>query len=873
MENNSWKFKKKSAFSPNVSLHSQRKKSIRNELFPFVKSSEKNSSKKVMDFPLHLTLFIKSQETNKTKEPKMPKTNKFNIKLSSFKPKDLNIKKFNVDNIIKPKEKNILSRNLNLSNNSNILSFDSFNSSKIMNVKKLLSTIKSPRIKLKNINYSPLNIHTKNSPIIINQIGIENSSTSKFSTKMNNLSNNSIENEISVIKNTSNRHLSYKNLSSNDRKLSSIFPINKRRSVFERNRIVKPQLKELKKLFQKDFSSFDLDKKHSLFNIDIKATNIIKENDNDANVKEIKSNINKSKKNSINSINSNKFNLNFKLSKERINNKHNTINITNVKNNITTLNKSEQEKKEISENEEKEINQSQKNSDNDIKKLSKSIENENEENKEVQEVSFLKRKKTHRKTNRSRSRKLHTHKKNKLINISNNKFYLLQYQETHKNKFLEKIKDNNFYIFEQQNQHISLEKSELLLNIKTKISNYTHNIKRKNIIETTGAIFQQPDFKTGKEIYFHKITKNNNNFLLNQEKSNTNKNLNLTEVLSQYLLTEFEFEGISSSNKLYRNRRNAKFFEIKPDNKIPEEDIMIQGKIKHKEEETFKRTKSNVFQLPDNNNFQNDDWMYNSKNLIRIQEISLKSNNLDNINPNNFNNRNINQITKKTLIRKSTTLNILVGKSSTPVKKNFLHNFPQQKTNSFSPLRKRKSLRIAFKNKEPNKRYSILQMKKFFIRNIPNVSKSKGMLDMNEELDFYNLSDNYRGILSSNNVTKFKLEEYYYFLFNCILQGLNKNFINCFQKFGKRLDINEKIYDGNTLLIFSAKEGNVGITKYLAQQGADVNIQNDDGNTALHYAIANHFFSIVDILKANGAKEDITNKNGLSPWECIEHGL
>ena len=63
------------------------------------------------------------------------------------------------------------------------------------------------------------------------------------------------------------------------------------------------------------------------------------------------------------------------------------------------------------------------------------------------------------------------------------------------------------------------------------------------------------------------------------------------------------------------------------------------------------------------------------------------------------------------------------------------------------------------------------------------------------------------------------------------------------------------------------------ISKYLCQQGANVNIQNDLGNTALHYAIANQFFSIADILKNHGAKEDIANNKGFSPWDCIEHGL
>jgi ankyrin repeat protein len=165
-------------------------------------------------------------------------------------------------------------------------------------------------------------------------------------------------------------------------------------------------------------------------------------------------------------------------------------------------------------------------------------------------------------------------------------------------------------------------------------------------------------------------------------------------------------------------------------------------------------------------------------------------------------------------------------------------------------------------------------MKKFFTRNNTKINNQQELhLDLKEEKKFSTLSDKSISVYSSNNVTNYKLEEYYYVLLNCIIKGLNKNFINVFQKMQKKIDINQQIYEGNTLLIFSSKEGNFAISKYLCSQGADVNIQNDSGNTALHYAIANQFFSIVDILKASGAKEDIVNNKGYTPWDCIEHGL
>ena len=341
MENNSWKFMRRGTFSPRESIHSNKKRNIRKEFFPFVKNNSNNNSKKVIDFPLHLTLFVKSQESSEINNTiKKQRKNKFNIKLSSFKPKELNIRKFNLDNIIKRTEKNNLSRNLNISSNSNnnnalnIDSFNSFNSSKIIDINKLLDSIKSPRIKLKSINYSPLNINTKNSPIIINQIGIDNTSTSKLSTKMNNLSNNSIENDLSLMKNlksTSHRNSSFNNF--NKRKMSSVFQTPHRKSYFIRNSIKKPKLKEIKRLFQKEINGFDLDKKNSNINI-ADINNIInKEKDEDENINNnnINNNSNNISNNDIknsdinNSSNKNILNFSFKLSQN--NNKHKSMSI------------------------------------------------------------------------------------------------------------------------------------------------------------------------------------------------------------------------------------------------------------------------------------------------------------------------------------------------------------------------------------------------------------------------------------------------------------------------------------------------------------------------------------------------------------------
>ena len=304
-------------------------------------------------------------------------------------------------------------------------------------------------------------------------------------------------------------------------------------------------------------------------------------------------------------------------------------------------------------------------------------------------------------------------------------------------------------------------------------------------------------------------------------------------------------------------RRNARQFEPKGENNDSDYGIMIQERFLKREDETFKRTKSNVFQFHSVNRSKNN-WMMTSKNIIRIQEITLKANNFDYFN-------NINGNKNKSKIRRTSTL--IAPKDIMQNKRTRITILPLN-------LKRNKSLKITYKNKEPHLNFSILETKKFFTRNkVKKIGSKEIMISSKEDHDFSSLNDNSFKALSINDVSNYKLEEYYYLLLNCIYKNLNKNFIKIFEKIEKKIDINQDIYEGNTLLIFSTKEGNLAITKFLCTQGADVNIQNDEGNTALHYAIANQFFTIVDLLKDNGAKEYIVNDKGFTPWDCVEHGL
>ena len=117
------------------------------------------------------------------------------------------------------------------------------------------------------------------------------------------------------------------------------------------------------------------------------------------------------------------------------------------------------------------------------------------------------------------------------------------------------------------------------------------------------------------------------------------------------------------------------------------------------------------------------------------------------------------------------------------------------------------------------------------------------------------------------------IEDVYIGLSFLIVEGKEKLFISKIKELKNDIDINNQFMEGNTFLIISAREGNKNITKFLIEEGCELNIQNFKGNTALHYAIANLFFDIVDILISFGAREDIINNFGLRPWDCIDNNL
>ena len=112
-------------------------------------------------------------------------------------------------------------------------------------------------------------------------------------------------------------------------------------------------------------------------------------------------------------------------------------------------------------------------------------------------------------------------------------------------------------------------------------------------------------------------------------------------------------------------------------------------------------------------------------------------------------------------------------------------------------------------------------------------------------------------------------EDHFTNLKKLIKKGEVSLFFEYFQENCKKMYINRKDENGNTLLILALKQGLNTICKLLIKNGIDVNIQNNNGNSALHYALSGKNYVVADELRIYGALENCKNKKGFSPWECI----
>ena len=404
--------------------------------------------------------------------------------------------------------------------------------------------------------------------------------------------------------------------------------------------------------------------------------------------------------------------------------------------------------------------------------------------------------------------------------------------------------------------------------------------------------------------YKEKIVENNNIIIsLNAINLNYKFICHLCKNTRNYILEKTKFGEISLSQSNVERKQKLKTFkkqETLPKNyqrnktysNGKRNSVILTKKI-------FINDLENGFKLEKTkNNFKNDlKWRNNPINLISIHNIIVRSLDFENksaylhkIKSKNKN-KQLNYRQKlffkqysKRLSKKYLEINNFGINSSKRLLKQLSlrnqHNIKSEKEiNSKKILRRGSTLlkfeefaksflknqSMSFKSSETNGiDLSVLKRKRFF--KIPKENKKESQQTLL-------IRKGSAETKMDNEDEQINYEEIYFELISFIIEGNNKNFQNCYEKNRMYIDVDEELFDGNTLLILSAREGNFSITKFLCEEKAEVNLQNNQGNTALHYVIGKQFYAIADLLARYGAKEDIKNNKGLTPWDCSENNF
>jgi ankyrin repeat protein len=361
---------------------------------------------------------------------------------------------------------------------------------------------------------------------------------------------------------------------------------------------------------------------------------------------------------------------------------------------------------------------------------------------------------------------------------------------------------------------------------------------------------------------------------------------NINYNLSKYIFRNIEFKGVFR-NKFFEEQRTNKYDLIKK--KASRISVLSFPSLKKNgllvsKLERFLVDKTNLIKEDEDSNWKKEKYNFMMIHKFKIKNLSWAKNENSLINKNNniqkfevyqrndykSNVRNTLHVSKRKIIgiqRISVTSSINT--------KNINRSLLKKKTIS---LFKRPSLdpRIAIKTKKRKNfnKISILVNKTFFNRknetNINYARKKSSIFVFEDDQNEDNINNNENKDINSKNIIEHpkNIDDVYFGLTLLIAKGKEYQFRKFFNKYEKIIDIDFPIYEGNTLLMMSTKEGMAGITRFLCEKKADVNLKNDRGNTALHYAIGQKFFKIVDILTIFGAREDILNNKGQSPWDC-----
>ena len=862
-----------------------------NEFTPFSKNKQNQSGKNIIDFPICMSLFTNNHsQTEKDKKAKNNSTSEININFKNLKSNIF--KKNNQNELLLPKTKRIISRN---ANNLLIHSFSPINSiikNSILNYNKL--SIKSFRNITKpinhKINYSLLTNITKQKQKD-NGINILKWNKYKYNQKYYNLSNSTIEQEISTIPHISN------NITINNKKKFKLplpfFTPKVNGRINETN------------IFPT--SRLDINKKKEI------QRYIISE--------EINNNITNNTNHKNNTISTlfQKYNRANNIKENKNDNKLKLKNILQNNDKSKTIERSVYESSDTEEDKkdklelEKNKKGHQRHS---AKKKTLSIEQEKDNEDDKNKAKEIEENK-----NNEKSPSNLMIEKEKLIKIKESKFYLaINNKKTieiyNNNTFLN---DYNKIINEKSinksiNMKIFLQKTEMLIkdkeSIQSIIAKQTKQLKEIETVpfsETTKQKMMSDYYKKA----FKKYKNKNMAFTIKRDKK---INCNLCYSSRNHILNSTNFGELTIANssnkaKIKYKKRGSVIQNIKLNKNIPilkRQNTYFNTKNIHFNSDlddafSIKKTKNNIKKDIKVN--------HNPGNLISIQNYILKSlpyynerffmekdckllNKKSNYKKSKFNNKSYSRHISKKLgalnnfsigLSSSKLLKVFKKKNTSKIERNINKKKSMRRTGQMFNLEDfAESLKQEL-NKKPEinmEKYSILERKNFF--NLPRKIKEREKeskktirnLIKRDSVDLNNKIMNEKGNESDNgNEEQFDSEKIYFELMKYIMEGKNKNFEKYYEANINFIDINQELYEGNTLLILCSAEGNYFVAKFLCERGAEVNIQNKSGNTALHYAIGKQFYSIADILTRYGAREDIKNIKGLTPWDCIENNI
>lgn len=847
------------------------------ELTPFFKITHNHNMKGNLDFPICMSLFTNNYSQNEKEiKIKLNLSNKGNLKFQGLK--DIKIKNYNHSELFLPQTtKRTISRNAKGILNSFSPAYSNIKCS-ILTANYCKFPLKSSRIiskpLLKKINYSQLtkfSQENKCKPLM----------NYRYYKKTNSLSNISLESEISIAKNLK------KNSSSGNLKLIDNNLILKEKS---KNLLVNRFRNEKRfKILNKNLSLLSkINKKDTIIDEECKNNN----NEESTGVKNDFSNLSEKNEN----IEKKRNNL---LNKEKSDESDKIKNAKNLK------------KIKFKKEKKLKINSSMPKLFDAKKLLKKNIFKRSIAKKATLSLSKVQENKI--KTNNEIYPQKLMIESPKITKIRGNKFYLaINNKKTldiySKNKFLNKfnIKINEKSINNIINTQIFFKKTEILIKSKENLERYI--FKERNKAKKNYSIkIANNDKNNMKSIYFKDICMNKNKIneyngiilSLYAKKINYIFKCKLCPLLANLITGKTQFDVLTVS-KPEKNRVLRKRFtlqEKKKSNNYIKNIIRVYSFTQKKT--SFNNNINDGFQIRKTENVVKVELYRNKKNLILIQDYILKSlpyyfsisletknkNNqshtrgIDSYNsPNRKISRRMGIINSLGLSRNSSQMLNTIIKNKTIIsrKSESEINFSptklirkastKMKIDDFNRTLKKK---ISQKNIDSNyENLSILKQKKFFKKEkiYDDISDQK---TGRKEVDDYSIfKNNDKGKNDEVNVENIYLE-----LIKLIIEGKNKMFKNYYEKNRAYIDINQELFEGNTLLILSAREGNYYITKLLCEEDAEVNLQNHNGNTALHYAIGRQFYALADILTRHGAREDIKNNKGFGPWDCIDHNI